>query len=100
MMRRGVNGDVTGTFFMLVEGITGTICLIITTWAGSGLYSLSIESFALIMVAACFAFSAIVMANYAISIGIAGVVLSIFNANASIHVILSAIFLSQEITNL
>lgn len=100
MIKRGVDGDVTGTFYMLVEGITGTICLIITTWAGSGLYELTISSFSLIIVAACFAFSAIIMANYAISIGIAGVVLSIFNANASIHVILSAVFLSQSITKM
>lgn len=32
MIRRGVNGDISGNFFLLVEGFVGTICLIVTTY--------------------------------------------------------------------
>ena len=47
----------------------------------------------MLMLAACFAFAGIVCAYYSISIGVAGVVLSIYNANIAIQVILSAVFL-------
>ena len=32
MIRRGINGDVSGMCFLLVEGILGTLGLLITTW--------------------------------------------------------------------
>lgn len=31
MVSRGVNGAISGMFFLMVEGTIGTICLIITT---------------------------------------------------------------------
>jgi len=31
MVSRGINGDISGMFFLLVEGTIGTICLIVTT---------------------------------------------------------------------
>ena len=96
---RGVPGDVSGNFFLLFEGVIGTICLIITTAMGSGLHELSLESFGFLMLAALFLFTAIIIANYTISIGIVGVVLAIFNSNAAIHVLLSSIFLAQDITS-
>ena len=43
-------------------------------------------------------FSSLVILNYAISIGLAGVTISIFNLNAVVHVFLSAIFLHQVIS--
>ena len=65
---------------------------------GSGIYALSSDSIALLMVAAVFAYTGIVIGNFTISIGISGVVVAIYNANAFIHVLLSAIFLKQEIS--
>ena len=50
------------------------------------------------MLAAVSAFSGIVIAYFAMSIGIAGVVLSLYNANVSVTVILSKLFLHQQIT--
>jgi hypothetical protein len=31
-LKRHVPGDIVGAFYMIVEGIIGTICLIISTW--------------------------------------------------------------------
>ena len=97
-IRRGVAGDIVGVFYMIVEGIIGTICLVVTSMQGSGIYALSSDSIALLMVAAVFAYTGIVVGNFSISIGISGVVVAIYNANAFIHVLLSAIFLKQEIS--
>ena len=82
-----------GTFYMLIDGIIGTICLVVTTCQGGGLYDLTGSGFALLMIAAVFAYSGIVILGYTIGIGIAGIISSIYNANAFIHVLLSAIFL-------
>lgn len=96
--RRGVAGDVVGVYYMVFEGIIGTICLAVTSMQGSGIYELSAESIAWLVVAAVFGYTGIVLSNFTISIGISGVVVAIYNANAFIHVLLSAIFLKQEIS--
>ena len=31
MIKRQVNGDISATFFLMVEGLIGTICLIVTS---------------------------------------------------------------------
>jgi drug/metabolite transporter (DMT)-like permease len=59
---------------------------------------LSMHSLELLLVAALFAYAGIVVGNYTICVGISGVVVAIYNANAFIHVSLSAIFLKQEIS--
>ena len=98
MIRRGINGDISGMFFLLVEGLIGTACLIITTAQGSGLHELSSKVFLMVMVAGLLAFAALMCVNYAIAKGIAGVAISVFNTNASIQVILSSLFLRQAIS--
>ena len=84
MVRCQVNGDVSGMCFLLIEGTLGTVSLIVTTWMGSGLHEMTGESFTMIMIAGILAFAALVMLNYAIAIGLAGVAISIFNTNAAI----------------
>ena len=44
------------------------------------------------------AFLSLTVLNYAVSIGVAGVAISIFNCSAAIHVIISSLFLGQFIT--
>jgi len=99
-LRRQVPSDIVGVYFMVVEGLLGTICLVVSTLFGSGLYELEAKGFAMLMVAAVFAYSGIVMGIFSVGIGIAGIVCAIYNANAFIHVLLSAIFLDQSITKL
>ena len=84
MLHRGINGDLSGIYFLLVEGTIGTVSLLISTLLGKGLYLLSLESFFMVILAGLLAYIAIVIINFAISIGLAGVVISIFNTNASI----------------
>lgn len=93
MIRRGVNGDITGNFFLLVEGLVGTICLIVTTYSGSGLHDMSVAGFWMIMIAGVLAFTALILVNYSIATGLAGVSIALFNTNATIQVVLSSIFL-------
>ena len=84
---------------MFIDGVLGTLCLIITTCQGQGLHRLDGAGIGLLLLAAFFAFTGIVLAYKAISIGIAGVVLSIYNANAALLLLLSVIFLHQLISN-
>ena len=98
MMRRGINGDVSGMFFLLVEGTIGTTCLIITTVQGSGLHELNSKVIGMVIITGLLAFTSLVCVNYAVAKGLAGVAISIFNTNSAIQVILSSIFLHQAIS--
>lgn len=84
MFSRGVNGDISGMFFLLVEGTIGTICLIVTTLQGSGLHDMTGPSFTMIMIAGVLAFTSLMLLNFSISIGLAGVSISTFNTNPAI----------------
>ena len=99
MIKRSVNGDISGIAFLFVEGIIGSICLIVTSLQGDGVHLLDSKSHVLMAVAGACGFSSLVILNYAISIGLAGVTISIFNLNAVFHVFLSSIFLHQVISN-
>ena len=98
IIKRGVNGDISGMFFLLVEGFIGTVCLIITTLNGGGLYEISGYSFGMSLFAGFCGFIALVMMNYAAAIGLAGVAVAIFSANGALHVVVSYFFLHQIIT--
>lgn len=93
MIKRGVNGDVSGMFFLFVEGLIGSICLIVTTAQGEGLYEMDLAGFLLVLIAGLFAFTGLMLLNYSIATGLAGVAISIFNTNPSIQCIFSSIFL-------
>ena len=53
----------------------------------------------MVMLAAWFGFTALVLVNYAIAKGLAGVAISIFNTNATIQIVLSSVFLHQAISS-
>lgn len=99
MVKCGIYGNITGFFFLLIEGSVGTICLIVTTLLGGGVHRLDVAAFWFLMLAGAMAFSALILLNYAIAIGNAGVAVSIFNTNPSIQTILSSTFLKQIISN-
>ena len=48
MIRRNINGDITGMFFLLVEGTLGTLSLIIATANGKGYNDLGFDGFSMI----------------------------------------------------
>ena len=98
MVRRSIFGNVTGIFFLLIEGIIGTICLTVTTFNGGGLYELSQGAFWMLILAGAFGFASLILLNLAISIGNAGVAVSIFNTAPALQCILASVWLGQFIT--
>ena len=84
MIARDVSGDIAGICFLLIDGIIGTTCLYFATEKGQGLHEMTTVSFSMIMIAGVLAFTAIVIMNYSISIGLAGVAISLFNTNGPI----------------
>ena len=87
------NADTTGIFMMFIDAVLGTICLIITSIQGSGIYDMSPKGFGMIWLAGLTAYIYFLLSNYAFEFGLAGVAISIINTSAAIHVILCSIFL-------
>jgi len=73
----------------LVEGIIGTICLIVYTGVGYGLHDLSTSSFWMLMLAGILVYTSLIVLFYSVSVGIAGVVVSIFNCAAALQALFS-----------
>ena len=65
---------------------------------GGGLFEFNAHTIFLMMIGAVLAYTGIVIAHLSISIGVTGVVTAVYNANAFIHMLLSAMFLGQRIT--
>ena len=80
---RGANGKLIGFQFLFAEGLLGTVILAIFTLSGGGLYSLSRQSFTLMMIGGLTGVIAINLLQYSVVIGVAGVALSLFNTNAA-----------------
>ena len=93
MIRHNVPGDTSGLFFMLTEGVLGSICLAIFSASGKGIQTLEPSSIGMLALSAVFNFSAIVIANYSCASGIAGVAISIMSTNSSLQCVLSSVFL-------
>ena len=62
------------------------------------MYLLDKDAHILMAIAGLCGFASIVILNYAISIGLAGVSISLFNINSVIHILLASYFLKQIIT--
>jgi drug/metabolite transporter (DMT)-like permease len=94
MEKFAVPGDLSGIVFQLFEGTIGTICLIILTVQGKGLYEFDsgLSLFIVILASIC-AFTSLTVLNYAVSVGVAGVAISIFNCSAAVHVVIASLFL-------
>ena len=84
--------------YLLVEGTLGTIALIVMTIYGYGFFVMDWLSIVMMLVSAIFLYTSIVLLNYSIGIGMAGVAVSIFNSNAAIHTAISYFALHQQIT--
>ena len=98
LSRRGVNGKYVGFSFLLAEGILGTICLIGATIAGEGVMNLGFDGFWLMMLGGLSGVIAVSLLQYSVSIGIAGIVSSIFNTNVAFFTALCFFFLNQPLS--
>lgn len=90
---RGVDGKYIGLNFLIAEGIIGTTCLVISTALGSGWFSTGVDGAFLMILGGFTGVLAVGLLQYAISIGIAGIVSSIFNTNVAFFTALCFFFL-------
>lgn len=91
-------GAIVGMCFLFVEGSMGTIALIVMTICGYGFYVMDWLSIVMMIIAAIFLYTSLVLLNYSIGIGLVGVAVSIFNSNAAIHTVIAYFALHQHIT--
>jgi drug/metabolite transporter (DMT)-like permease len=95
LAKRGADGRYIGFNFLLAEGILGSLCLLISTLMGTGLQEL--EGWAsfciLVFGGGLTGVIAISVLQYSISIGVAGIVSSIFNTNVVYFTIFCFLFL-------
>jgi drug/metabolite transporter (DMT)-like permease len=98
MGSRNVPGNISGIAFLLVEGLIGTVCLIIYTLMGLGLHEMTTFSFWIMVLASIACYLALILLNYSLAVGLAGVAISIFNTNPAIQTAFSFFALGQNIS--
>lgn len=98
LSNHGVDGKYIGLNFLIAEGIIGTICLVIASAAGSGIFTCGLDGTLLMLLAGLFGVMAIGLLQYGIAIGIAGIVSSIYNVNVAVFTALCFFFLNQALS--
>jgi len=98
LIQKGVDGDIAGISFLLVEGALGTLCLVVYTLMGHGLYDLTLHSFGMLMLAGSCVYMALTLFFACIAIGVGGVVISILNCAAALQALFSYFVLGQAIS--
>lgn len=94
----GVTGEIAGFFYLFFEGCLGTICLIVYSAVGHGLLDYDVGSVFLVLLAGFAITGGVVLVNYSISIGNAGVCFSISNSNAAIQALFNYLLFGQLLT--
>ena len=98
LVDRGADGRFIGFNFLVFSGFLGTILLIILTCLGSGLYAIELKGTLLIMLAGVTGVASIAMLQYAISIGVLGIVGAIFNTSNAWFTLLCYFFLNESLS--
>ena len=93
LSKKGVDGKYLGFSYLLIEGGLGTFALIISTAIGEGLFTVDMGDFWITMLAGLCGVTAISLLEFSVSIGIAGIVISIFNTNVAFFTALCFFFL-------
>ena len=83
---------------LFIYGIGGTICLIISTFCGQGLYSMSPFTILTVILAGLFLHTALSLYMISMAIGNAGLTVSIFSSFVAMQTAISYFFLHQQIT--
>jgi drug/metabolite transporter (DMT)-like permease len=94
----GLTGEVAGFFYLFFEGLIGTVCLIIYTATGHGFMDYDTGSILLLLVAGFAITGGVVLVNYSISIGVAGVCFSISNSNAALQALFTYLLFGQDLS--
>ena len=86
---KGIPGNIAGLCYVFFEGIIGTICLVVYSCFGHGIFDFSPILLLWVLGAGLFTTFGLILQNYALSIGVAGIVFSIVNFSISIQALLS-----------
>ena len=84
----GIPGDLTSFCFLFVEGCIGTLCLLVYTAMGSGLFDFRTVHTAWVVLAGILTLLGLVVQNYSLSIGIAGITISIVNFSLAFQTVI------------
>ena len=98
LSERGVDGKYIGLNFLITTGGLGSILMFIATALGAGIYATGWDGFGLMMAAAFVGVISFGLVQYAMAIGVAAVVSSIFNLNPAILAAMAYFFLNQALT--
>ena len=94
---RGTDGRLTGFSFLFAMGLVGSVCLIVSTAMGDGIYAIGWHNFGLLMLSALSAAISLGCVSYAMSIGVASLVVSVMNLNPAIICVI-AIMAGQKLS--
>ena len=86
---------VTSLAMLFIYGIYGTVCLLITTICGQGLFNMSVSTIFTVILAGIFLHTALSLNMIAIAIGNAGIATSIFSSCCGIQAAGAYFFLHQ-----
>jgi len=81
LSEREVDGKFIGLNFLIFTGLLGSICLFVATALGQGVYATGWDGFGIMIAAAFVGVISFGLVQYAVSVGVAAVVSSIFNLN-------------------
>lgn len=78
-IKAGIPGNITTFCYLFFEGCIGTVALVAYTACGGGIFDIGLEHFLWVVAAGILITIGLVLQNYALSVGIAGVTYSIVN---------------------
>ena len=86
---KGIPGNITGLCYIFFEGCCGTLCLVVYSCFGHGIFDFTPWLLVWVLGAGLFTTCGLILQNYALSTGVAGIVFSIVNSSISIQTILA-----------
>ena len=88
-IKGGIPGDITAFCYLFFEGCIGTVCFVFYSAMGFGIYDIEGISTYLVISAGVMTTLGLVLQDYAVSIGIAGITFSIVNFSIAIQTVIS-----------
>ena len=96
---RGADGRLTGFSLLFAMGLVGSICLIASTAMGNGIHAIGWDVFGILMLSALCAAISLGLASYAMTLGVASLVVSVMNLMPALMCVI-AIFAGQDISTM
>ena len=90
--------SLVGAASLFIYGVVGTICLVVSTCMGYGLYSMGFSTLLMVVFAGIFVYAALTCLLMSVAIGSAGLSVAIFISFAGIQAAICYFFLHQQMT--